>query len=122
MDIKEFLSPADAQVDVTASDKAELLQELADRATNSLSLPSDRILNELLKRENSDQRAPAAGLPSPTRAYQASISRLAFWFALSSLLTLMLLMVSRLICCFYCSFPSPRIRSNLMLLPPSPEY
>jgi PTS system nitrogen regulatory IIA component len=65
MDIKEFLSPADAQVDVTVSDKAELLQELADRATNSLSLPSDRILNELLKREKLGSTGTGGGIAIP---------------------------------------------------------
>jgi hypothetical protein len=36
MDIKEFLSPADALVDVRVSDKARLLQELAHRAATTL--------------------------------------------------------------------------------------
>jgi nitrogen PTS system EIIA component len=65
MDIKEFLSPADAQVDVTVSDKARLLQELADRAADSLSLPADRILSELLKRETLGSTGTGGGIAIP---------------------------------------------------------
>ena len=65
MDIKDFLSPADAQVDLTVSDKARLLQELADRAANSLSLPADRILSELLKREKLGSTGTGGGIAIP---------------------------------------------------------
>jgi hypothetical protein len=36
MNIKDFLSPTDTHVDVRASDKSRLLQELARRAASSL--------------------------------------------------------------------------------------
>jgi len=75
MDIKEFLSPADAQVDVTVSDKAELLQELADRAANSLSLPSDRILNELLKREKLGSTGTGGGIAIRVRQGHSGLAR-----------------------------------------------
>jgi nitrogen PTS system EIIA component len=65
MDIKDFLSPGDAQVDVTVSDKARLLQELADRAANSLSLPADGIFNELLKREKLGSTGIGDGIAIP---------------------------------------------------------
>ena len=65
MDIKDFLSPGDAQVDVTVSDKARLLQELADRAANSLSLPADGIFNELLKREKLGSTGTGGGIAIP---------------------------------------------------------
>src|SRR5271169_3936501 len=65
MDIKDFLSPADAQVDVRVSDKARLLQELADRAANTLSLPVDRILSELLKREKLGSTGIGGGIAIP---------------------------------------------------------
>ena len=62
MDIKEFLSPGNAQVDLTVSDKACLLKELADRAASSLSLPADRILSELLKREKLGSTGTGGGI------------------------------------------------------------
>ncbi len=65
MDIKEFLSPADAQVDLPVSDKACLLKELADRAASSLSLPADRILSELLKRETLGSTGTGGGIAIP---------------------------------------------------------
>jgi nitrogen PTS system EIIA component len=65
MDIKEFLSPGDARVDVTVSDKARLLKELADRAANSLSLPTDRILSEILKREKLGSTGTGGGIAIP---------------------------------------------------------
>jgi nitrogen PTS system EIIA component len=65
MDIKDFLSPADAQVDVRVSDKARLLRELANRAANSLSLPADRILSEPLKREKLGSTGTGGGIAIP---------------------------------------------------------
>lgn len=65
MDIKDFLSPADVQVDVRVSDKVRLLQELADRAAKSLSLPADRILSELLKREKLGSTGTGGGTAIP---------------------------------------------------------
>ncbi len=65
MDIKDFLSPADVQVDVRGSDKVRLLQELADRAAKSLSLPADRILSELLKREKLGSTGTGGGTAIP---------------------------------------------------------
>ena len=62
MEIKEFLSPGDAQVDLPVSDKACLLKGLADRAASSLSLPADRILSELLKRETLGSTGTGGGI------------------------------------------------------------
>jgi hypothetical protein len=43
MDIKDFLLPADALVNVSASDKTRLLQELAARAASALNLDANLI-------------------------------------------------------------------------------
>jgi len=51
MDIKDFLAPADAAIDVRAPDKARLLQELARRAAAALKLPEAPIAQALAKRE-----------------------------------------------------------------------
>ncbi len=51
MDIKNFLSPADALSDARAPDKARLLRELSRRAAATLGLNADLIAGDLLKRE-----------------------------------------------------------------------
>jgi PTS system nitrogen regulatory IIA component len=65
MDINEFLSPANALVDVKASDKARLLQELAYRAAAALDLPADQISRELLKREELGSTGTGSGIAIP---------------------------------------------------------
>jgi nitrogen PTS system EIIA component len=65
MDIKEFLSPPDALVDIRVPDKARLLQELAHRAATTLNLPADRISSELLKREELGSTGTGGGIAIP---------------------------------------------------------
>jgi nitrogen PTS system EIIA component len=65
MDIKAFLSPVDALVDVKVSDKDRLLHELAHRAATSLNLPADRISSELLKREQLGSTGTGGGVAIP---------------------------------------------------------
>ena len=68
MDIKRFLSPGDVLVDITASDKARLLQKLADRAASALNLPADRIFRELSSREELGSTGTGSGPFSLARA------------------------------------------------------
>jgi nitrogen PTS system EIIA component len=65
MGIKEFLSPTDALVDVRASDKARLLQELARRAAATLNLAAERISAEILKREELGSTGTGGGVAIP---------------------------------------------------------
>src|SRR6266511_1959514 len=65
MGIKEFLSPTDALVDVRASDKARLLQELDRRAAATLNLPAERISTEILKREELGSTGTGGGVALP---------------------------------------------------------
>jgi PTS system nitrogen regulatory IIA component len=65
MDIKEFLAPADALIDVRISDKARLLQELAQRTATALDLPVDRISSALLKREVLGSTGTGGGIAIP---------------------------------------------------------
>ena len=65
MDIKEFLSPTDVLVDLRVSDKARVLQVLARRAAIALNLPTDRILGELLKREELGSTGTGDGIAIP---------------------------------------------------------
>jgi nitrogen PTS system EIIA component len=65
MVIRDFLSPADALVDVSASNKRRLLQELASRAAAALDLSADRICSELLKREELGSTGTGGGIAIP---------------------------------------------------------
>jgi PTS system nitrogen regulatory IIA component len=65
MDIKSFLSPGDVLMDVSAPDKARLLQKLADRAASALDLPAERILRELSAREELGSTGTGSGIAIP---------------------------------------------------------
>ena len=65
MDIKNFLSPANVLLDVSASDKARLLQMLSDRAASALNLPADRIFHHLAASEELGSTGTGAGIASP---------------------------------------------------------
>jgi len=65
MDIKQFLSPTDTLVDIRASDKTRLLQELARRAGATLNLAAERISTEILKREELGSTGTGGGVAIP---------------------------------------------------------
>jgi mannitol/fructose-specific phosphotransferase system IIA component (Ntr-type) len=65
MDIKEFLAPSDTLIDVRASDKTRLLQELTRRAATILDLPAERISTEILKREELGSTGTGGGVALP---------------------------------------------------------
>jgi PTS system nitrogen regulatory IIA component len=65
MDIKDFLSPDHALIDVRAADKAGLLQDLSSRAALALNLAVDRIAAELLKREELGTTGTGGGIALP---------------------------------------------------------
>src|SRR5262252_332766 len=65
MEIKDFLSPTDALINMRVSDKTRLLHELAARAAASLNLAADRIAVELLKREDLGSTGTGGGVAIP---------------------------------------------------------
>ena len=65
MKISELLSPADVVIDVQASNKRLLLQELAARAAASLGLPVDQVASYLLKREALGSTGIGKGIAIP---------------------------------------------------------
>ena len=65
MKISDFLSATDVTADVTASDKHELLAELAQQAGAALDLPPEPILAELLKREELGSTGMGGGVAIP---------------------------------------------------------
>ena len=72
MKIQEFLSPTDVVIDVAASDKRKLLADLAQRAATRLDILPDRILSELLKREDLGSTGVGGGVAIPhARFHQA---------------------------------------------------
>ena len=65
MGISAFLSPSDTLIDLRASDKTRLLQELSRRAADSLELPPERIVAEILKREELGSTGTGGGIAIP---------------------------------------------------------
>jgi nitrogen PTS system EIIA component len=65
MDIKSFLAPGDAVVDVRASDKTRLLTELCKRAAASLQLDADTVSGDILKREDLGSTGVGGGVAIP---------------------------------------------------------
>jgi len=70
MKISEFLSPTETLINIRASDKENLLQELAHRAAAKLSLSEDCIVAELLKREMLGSTGMGNGVAIPHARYQ----------------------------------------------------
>jgi PTS system nitrogen regulatory IIA component len=65
MNIKDFLSPADIHVDMRASDKTRLLQELSRQAAAALDLAAELISAEILKREELGSTGTGGGVAIP---------------------------------------------------------
>jgi nitrogen PTS system EIIA component len=65
MEIRDFLLPTDALINVHAFDKTRLLQELAARAASALNLDVNRISVELLKREHLGSTGTGSGVAIP---------------------------------------------------------
>ena len=65
MEIKDFLSPVHARIDLRATDKTGLLRELSNQAGKALNVPPDRILTELLKREKLGSTGTGDGVAIP---------------------------------------------------------
>ena len=65
MKISDLLSAKDVMIDVRASNKRQLLQELAAEAATSLNLRVDQIAPQLLKREELGSTGVGGGLAIP---------------------------------------------------------
>jgi nitrogen PTS system EIIA component len=65
MEIRDFLSPADIMIDVRASDKTRLLQQLSAQAANALGLDSDDVSEQITKREELGSTGVGNGVGLP---------------------------------------------------------
>jgi PTS system nitrogen regulatory IIA component len=65
MKISDLLSRTEIMIDVRASQKATLLQELAAIAAASLGLPADQVTSHLLKREELGSTGIGQGIAIP---------------------------------------------------------
>jgi nitrogen PTS system EIIA component len=65
MKISDLLAPKDVLIDVRASNKRLLLQELSARAATSLGVPLDGIASYLLKREDLGSTGIGRGVAMP---------------------------------------------------------
>jgi PTS system nitrogen regulatory IIA component len=74
MVVGDFLSPADAFIDVEAPNKNRLLKELSDRAASALGLSGGAIATHLLKREALGSTGVGGGVAIP-HARLAGVAR-----------------------------------------------
>ena len=74
MKISDLLSPADVLIDVRASQKGPLLQELAAKAAAGLGLPADQVASYLMKREELGSTGIGQGIAIP-HARQPDVKR-----------------------------------------------
>jgi PTS system nitrogen regulatory IIA component len=65
MKISDLLSPADVMIDVRASNKGLLMQELAGKAAASLGVSADQVASHLLKREGLGSTGIGQGIAIP---------------------------------------------------------
>ncbi len=65
MKISDLLAPKDVLIDVRASNKRQLLQELSARAAASMGMPVDGIASYLLKREELGSTGIGRGVAVP---------------------------------------------------------
>ena len=65
MKISEFLSPTETLLNIRASDKEQLLQDLARKASAKLKLPEGAIISGLLKREGLGSTGMGNGVAIP---------------------------------------------------------
>jgi PTS system nitrogen regulatory IIA component len=65
MKIKDFLAPSDVAIDIPATDKAGLLNELARRAASALGLSADAVVNEIEKRDELGSTGIGGGVSIP---------------------------------------------------------
>ena len=71
MKISDLLSPANVMVDVRASDKGQLLRDLAAVAAAALQLPAELIAAELNKREGLGSTGVGNGIAIPHARFTA---------------------------------------------------
>jgi nitrogen PTS system EIIA component len=65
MKISDFLAPSDVQIDVRASDKTQLMRELAQRAAAAGGLSADAIIAALAQREQLGSTGLGGGVAIP---------------------------------------------------------
>ena len=65
MKIPDFLSPANVVLDVRASDKSRLLQQLSTQAANELGLDPDEVFDQIAKREELGSTGVGNGVALP---------------------------------------------------------
>ena len=65
MKIPDFLSPANVVLDVRASDKSRLLQQLSTQAASELGLDPDEVSNQIAKREELGSTGVGNGVALP---------------------------------------------------------
>lgn len=71
MNISDLLSPTSTIVDVRATDKSQLLRDLAKRASSALQLPAKLIASALIEREGLGSTGMGGGIAIPHARFAA---------------------------------------------------
>jgi len=71
MKISDYLSPKDVFIDVRASNKQQLLEELCRKVAGNVSASADDILDQILKREELGSTGVGNGVAVPHARLQA---------------------------------------------------
>ena len=75
MNISDFLSPAQVMIDVRASDKSRLLEQLSTQAAADAGLPLDVVVLEIAKREKLGSTGVGNGVALPHARLPSSVLR-----------------------------------------------
>ena len=71
MKISDFLSPAHVMIDVRASDKSRLLEQLSTQAAAEVGLAADEVMTEIAKREELGSTGVGNGVALPHARLQS---------------------------------------------------
>ena len=91
MKISDFLSPTQVMVDVKASDKSRLLEQLSMEAAAEAGLPAEEVVREIAKREELGSTGVGNGVALPHARLQslkapfALIARLSYGIAFEAI-------------------------------------
>jgi nitrogen PTS system EIIA component len=70
MKVADFLTAGEVITDIAATDKRQLLEQLAGRAGNALGIPPEHILSELVKREDLGSTGMGGGVAIPHARFE----------------------------------------------------
>ena len=120
MKISDFLSPAHVMIDVRASDKSRLLEQLSTEAAAEAGLAADEVVTEIAKREELGSTGVGNGVALPHARLTSLKTPFAFSPASATASTSTPSTASRWTSSFCCCFRRRAIAPRAMHSPASP--